>query len=78
MQADSCNKLPPGYTWQNLKDLVRPKASHSVWTDVAINFRSQPSSQKGYVKLKLRDETAAAYSERIGNANGCSPLMMMG
>ena len=70
-RANPFHKLPSRYDWKDLKDLVRPKASHSIWTDVAINFRDQPCYRKGCVKLKLAKEAAAAYSKLSSRPQDC-------
>ena len=64
--ANRGQQLPSGYTWQDLKDLIRPTATHGVWTRTPMNelySRSQRAGQDGCVRMTKWSEAKATYRE---------------
>ncbi|TKA22347.1 hypothetical protein B0A50_08166 [Salinomyces thailandicus] len=52
--------LPKKYTWQDLKDLIRREASHSIWTEMHIFPNGQPGG-KGHARVQREDEARNLY-----------------
>jgi hypothetical protein len=63
--ANALCKLPKGYTWQDLKDLVRKEAAHSVWTEMAL-FSTGRSGETGWARVQRREEATRLYGESGG------------
>nr|POE93214.1 protein hrb1 [Quercus suber] len=55
-------QLPNGFTWQDLKDLIRREASHGIWTDMAV-FPDGRTGGKGYARVQRSDEARALYGK---------------
>ncbi|KAF2169595.1 hypothetical protein M409DRAFT_20008 [Zasmidium cellare ATCC 36951] len=52
--------LPKRYTWQDLKDLIRCKANHGIWTEITLWPNGQPSG-KGHARVQRQDEAYKLY-----------------
>ncbi|KAK4611872.1 hypothetical protein CLAFUW4_12858 [Fulvia fulva] len=52
--------LPDRYTWQDLKDMIRRRAAHGVWTDMAVLPNGQPGG-KGYARIQRSNEASDLY-----------------
>lgn len=55
-------QLPTSYTWQDLKDLIRPEAWHGVWTEMESNPDRQGSGV-GFARVKKYEQAINLFSK---------------
>ena len=56
------SQLPEYYTWQDLKDFVRPEAEHEFWVDLKPMPDRSPG-KKGCIRTQRWKEAHNLYSE---------------
>lgn len=61
-------KLPRGFTWQDLKDLIRQEASHGIWTEM-YRHPDGSTGEVGYVRVQRREEADNLYSKSTSANN---------
>ncbi|KAM3422147.1 hypothetical protein BST61_g2517 [Cercospora zeina] len=53
--------LPPTYTWQDLKDLIKNRARHGLWADMMVAPGRPTGAGVGYARLERPDEALQLY-----------------
>ncbi|PPJ53198.1 hypothetical protein CBER1_11695 [Cercospora berteroae] len=54
--------LPARYTWHDLKDLIKNRATHGLWADMAVFANGRPTSEGvGYARVGLPGEAMQLY-----------------
>ncbi|CAK1359558.1 unnamed protein product [Cercospora beticola] len=54
--------LPARYTWHDLKDLIKNRATHGLWADMAVFANGRPTSEGvGYARVGLQVEAMQLY-----------------
>lgn len=58
-----CSQLPEQYTWQDLKDFVRPEAEHEFWADLTP-WPTGSGRKKGCIRTQRWKEAGNLYSKK--------------